>query len=331
VIGRRRIFLAVALAAFTGSSSVARAQMNDRAATAQALFDEGLALMNANRLAEACPKLAKSQELDPGMGTAFRLGECYEKTGRLASAWELFVGVAASARKENAAQRAALAQKRADALSPRLAKLVVEIAPAAAATEGLMISRDGVELSRQLLGAPIPIDAGEHEIRVSAPGKKPFVTKISVPNEPRSISVTIPALADAPIAAPPAIVVAPQSPSGRGQRIAGVVVGAVGIAGLGVGAAFGAIASSSWNAALAGCVDHALDKCSASAQDKGSSAKTQALISTIGFASGGVLTVGGVVLFLAAPSAKREARTTSPRIDAWAGPGAAGLSLKGAL
>src|SRR5689334_22228130 len=62
----------------------------DKAAAAQVLFDEGMRLMSRGDAREACPKLAEAQRLDPGMATQFRLAECYEKTGRRASAWALF-------------------------------------------------------------------------------------------------------------------------------------------------------------------------------------------------------------------------------------------------
>jgi hypothetical protein len=323
----RAAALAIALAGALAASGAA-AQMNDRSATAQALFEEGLALMNAGKLTDACPKLAKSQELDPGMGTAFRLGECYEKVGRLASAWELFVGVAESARKTGAAQRAEVAQKRADALFPRLAKLIVNLAPGAAATEGISVTRDGVEMPRPLFGAGVPIDPGAHEIRAIAPRKKPFSTSISVPPDAKMAEVTIPALEDAPFS--PAPVPPPPPSPGRGQRIAGVVLGVVGLGGVGVGTAFGLTASSTWNQALGNCVGRAENKCPPAAQQKGDDAQQQAAISTIAFIAGGALVATGVVVFLTAPRAKSEA-ARAPRLHPWFGAGTGGIVAEGSL
>ncbi len=81
---RRSVSLALVV---TACSSPAFAQQSaEKAASAQALYDEGLRLMGVGEFAAACPKFAASQKLDPAMGTKFRLADCYEKIGKTASA-----------------------------------------------------------------------------------------------------------------------------------------------------------------------------------------------------------------------------------------------------
>src|SRR5579883_366085 len=75
------VLLACALAA------TARAVWaQDSEITATALFNEGRRLANQGRYNEACPKFAESQRLAPSGGTLMNLAECYERTGRTASA-----------------------------------------------------------------------------------------------------------------------------------------------------------------------------------------------------------------------------------------------------
>jgi hypothetical protein len=67
------------VAAFVGAlvllPRVARADETSRIAAATLLFDEGIKAMDAGRLDEACPKLAKSQTLAPSGGTLLALGD----------------------------------------------------------------------------------------------------------------------------------------------------------------------------------------------------------------------------------------------------------------
>src|SRR5258706_2634131 len=71
----------------------AEATLADKAA-AQTLFDDGRKLMAAGKFGEACPKLAESQTLDPGVGTPVNLADCYEPGGQTASAWTAFLEAA---------------------------------------------------------------------------------------------------------------------------------------------------------------------------------------------------------------------------------------------
>ena len=85
------------------------------------------ALMKAKNYAEACPKLAESQRLDPGIGTQFHLADCYENQGKLASAWATFLEVASLAAASNQPDREKAAKARAARLEPRLPRLTIVV------------------------------------------------------------------------------------------------------------------------------------------------------------------------------------------------------------
>ena len=104
-----------------------QASAQSDSAAARALFAEGRQLMSAEKYTEACPKLEESLRLDPGMGTQFNLAHCWEKLGRSASAWAMFLDVAAAARAGNQPQREAAAKERAAALEPKLTRLRVVV------------------------------------------------------------------------------------------------------------------------------------------------------------------------------------------------------------
>src|SRR5882724_2704267 len=63
--------------------SVASAQDS---ATAGALFEKGVADMEAGQFASACPAIEESQRIDPRPGTLFTLAECSARWGKVASA-----------------------------------------------------------------------------------------------------------------------------------------------------------------------------------------------------------------------------------------------------
>jgi hypothetical protein len=286
-------------------------------AQAQALFDEGLGLMRAGRYGDACPKLARSQELDPGMGTKYRLAECYAGLGRLASAWALFMEVAEEARKTKRADREEQARELADALRPRLPMITIAIPPAIAGAPGLEVKRDGARVERLDWNQKVPVDPGEHEIVVTATGKRPWQTRVMA-QERAEFSVTVPALDDLPAPAaaaatnepapaPEKLREAPAEPearSGSGQRVAAVVTGVVGLAGIGVGSTLGFMAKSTWEEALSHCPGGDRTRCSETGISLGNEASTSATISTIGFVVGGAAVAAGIILWATAPAGK---------------------------
>src|SRR5438477_5379956 len=80
-----RCLLVAALVAIPSISISTRALAQDLAA-AEALFNKGLADMQAGHYDTGCPSIAESYRLDPRPGTLFTLAECEAKGGKLATA-----------------------------------------------------------------------------------------------------------------------------------------------------------------------------------------------------------------------------------------------------
>jgi hypothetical protein len=132
-----------------------------------------------------------------------------------------------------------------------------------------------------------------------------------------------------PLAAPP--VVAPMRPTSSGSdpgsamRTVGLIAGAIGVAGIGTGTAFGLMAQSQHSRATsAGCGNGSCPTQAAAATEE--DAATKANISTVAFAVGGAVFVGGVLLYLLAPRRADEPAVTAAPI---VGPGALGVAISG--
>src|SRR5262249_42944188 len=90
----------VALGAAAATVSLtARAGSPPQAGAAELLDSQATSLMQEHRYAEACPKLAESDRIQPGTGVLLRLALCYELSGRTASAWAAFREAAGRARR----------------------------------------------------------------------------------------------------------------------------------------------------------------------------------------------------------------------------------------
>ncbi|MEO8903498.1 MAG: hypothetical protein ABI488_14845 [Polyangiaceae bacterium] len=310
------------------------AQSGEDRASAQALFDDGRALVQANRAAEACPKFEESQRLDPGTGTLLNLAGCYEKVGRYASAWALYVEAMAASRSAGRADREALAKTHSEALLPRLSKLSVDV-PVPAQVAGLSVTRDGQPVRQAQWGTALPIDPGKHQLTASAPGKKPWQVEIEISKPGRTETISVPVLADAPgepgagkPAAPLTDVQNATAVRRAKLRTASYVVGGLGVvAGFGLGTYFGLSALSKNNAAKASCDGN---NCWGEGYTERNEARDAGTLSTIAFVAGGALVATGVVLFLVS-SPNKEPNPEALHASAGAGPGGAWLSIGGSL
>jgi hypothetical protein len=319
-IRRARVWFGIpAFAALTPLffSRLALAQGSDRA-VAEELFRQGQSLMQAQRFAEACPKLAESQRLDPGTGTLLNLGVCHEREGKLASAWAEYNDVLTLAQRDGREDRVAYAKERIAAVEPRLSRLKIELSPGSD-VPALEVKLDGNVVGRPTLGVAIPVDPGTHRVAASASGKRPWETSVTVPTGPVEIVVALPALGDA-VAEPlapkaPVIAERPGSdrpPASNTQRILAYGLGGLGLVGVGIGTVFGLKAiSKNDESNERGCVGN---ECSPSAGALREDAQSAGTLSTVAFAVGGAALAGGVVLFLTAPNSKAEGSRPVARI-----------------
>ncbi|HEU5075886.1 MAG TPA: hypothetical protein VFU02_16950 [Polyangiaceae bacterium] len=321
-----------ALCVLIVTPAYAQRSVSDKAA-AEALFDEALELMSNKRYTEACPKLEESQRIDAGIGTLLYLAECYEKSGRTASAWATFREAASAASAAGQADRARQGKARADRLEPNLSKLTVRVAAENKAISGFQVTRSGEPVQASLFDAAVPVDPGQLVIEATAPGYEPFTKTVTIPANGGRAEIQVPALAPGTGAAepvPPAATGAGAATSGQAQpgagqeqpsmstadagtdaggtsRTVGVVLMGVGAAGLVVGTIFGVEALKKDSDAQDICGND-----TSCPTDKGEQlsddAQQAALVSTIGFIAGGGALVAGAVLYLTAPDGSEAGR-----------------------
>lgn len=327
--------LALVLSAMVCLSRIASAQesAND-AAAAQALFETGKRLLEDGKAPQACPKLEESLRLDPAIGTRFQLARCYEKIGRNASAWTLYLEVAAASRDKGQKDREKFARQEAARLEPTLSRLTIVVPPEARFHQ-LEIKRNQVLVGRGQWEQALPVDPGQYQIEVTAPGKKPWVGTVQVRGEGASESMTIPKLADAPAEpkddasedpAPNAPVGVDESVSeGRLTPVhwAAVAGAAVGVVALGVGGVFALKAKSKDDES--GCKPNG-DCADRDALKKNKEARQASGVATVAVIAGGVLAAAGATVFLLTP---KERSDVSLELVPAVAPTAAAISLSG--
>ncbi len=335
--------VAIGVASVTAAAPRTALAQNANEAAATALFDEGRKLMGERRWSEACPKLAESQRLAPSGGTLLNLADCYEHTGQTASAWAAWKDVAARANAAGKADVEKRALARAAALDASLARLTIAVDPGSDVA-GLEVKRDGVAVGHAEFGAAIPVDPGPHVVEASAPNKKPLSLRVDV--APKQTDARVPlALEDAPAPAPAPVPAGvsgapapgetgaapaagpPATAGGSGMRTAGIIVGLAGLAGVGVGTAFGLVAMSKNNDALQPQNCRTQSLCTPAGLSLTSDAKNAATVSDIGFVAGGLLVATGAVLVLVAPSS--SAPSTGLRVTPLVAASGGGIAVDG--
>ncbi len=272
-------------------------------AAAEALFQQGRALLERGELAGACAKFESSQANEPSGGTLLNLADCRFRQGKTATAWANFVAAERLAGLQGRPEQAAEARRRGSELEPTLSTLTLH---AAGAPRALEVRVNGRKLDPGSVGSRLPMDPGVLSIEFSAPGYAPEQVEVTLQGSAHHLVVEAPRLTrqaaePAPAVAEPApVAVIPAEPQ-RGSRTLAWVIGGFGAAALAVGGTFGVMALSS-NAEAKNVCNQRTSGCPTDAISAETDRDREALISTIGITTGLLgLGVSGVLL-LTSPS-----------------------------
>ena len=239
--------LGVALAASTARAAPSEVEVR----AARQLFVDAEKDEDAGRWAEALDKLRRVAQVKLTAGIHYHVALCEEHLGHLAAALDEYTSAEGQARAENAQDVLRLVGKRIGDLGPRVPRLTIRLVPDVG---DAVVTLDGASVSHAVLGTPLPVDPGEHRIEASAPNRPALGQSVTVrerdvtaidlelpePPPPRPAPARVaPPAAELPAAPPPLpppaeTLPAPAGPSRTGALLA--TVGAVVLAGGGVGA-----------------------------------------------------------------------------------------------
>ncbi|HVW23789.1 MAG TPA: hypothetical protein VHC69_00365 [Polyangiaceae bacterium] len=130
-------------------------------ARAHALFREARDLARSGDYEHACPKFEESRRLRPSIATDFNVADCWEHIGRVESAHELFLRVAAVTHDLGEVEREHAARARAEALEARLST--------SSAAVPVSSSSECADTKQPSLASPAPARAGDPPQRSTTP------------------------------------------------------------------------------------------------------------------------------------------------------------------
>lgn len=259
-----------------------------RGAHAEALLQQGRALLASGRVEAACENLESSEALAHELGTLLELGDCYEQAGRTASAWHAFLEAEAVAGTQKDLEREQRAQERVAALEPKLTR-VLFVVPLTSRIPGLTVKLGENTIPASAWGTTIAVDPGVQRVRAIAKGYHPWGLELGVSGAPgKQYRVEVPTLNPAQ---------ALSDSRHNAYRTAGVVTGSFGLAGIGAGAVFSALSHNGNDAGE--CAKSGTVQCVPS---KASERTAFANAATVSYAIGGALFATGVTLFVLAPA-----------------------------
>jgi hypothetical protein len=312
-------------------------------AAARQLFGEALRAEDEGRWREALDTFQRVAKVTLSPALRYHVGLCHEHVGELVEALNAFELAMAEGEEKRTPLVVTEARAHADAIRPRIARVVVRV-PADAT--GVVITIDGRPINAALAGTSMPIDPGARRVTVRAANHAlTFEASIALqPGESRQLDAVLgekaaPAPAPTAVAAPPPPPpVAPPAPRPEApapRRNLGPVLAVGGVTAV---LTIGAVA-----AGIAAHVDYTqylgenVTPPTASFQQRSELRRegiTKAWVSTgltLGAVAAGAATIYLLVRHSSEPAPHPAGAARALAWSPWVGTDGAGLGLRGAL
>src|SRR5262245_23275742 len=167
-----------------------RVAIADPKQEAEQLFQQGRQLLADGKTDEACAKFEASFVKDPrAVGTLLNLGLCNERRGKVATALRYFQEAFDHATAANMVGQQKVAQEQIAALTPQVPVLAFELPGAPLPGQRLVVDDQVIANDKK----DLQVDPGKHAIVLTAPGRLPYETSVTVAVSERK-TVKLPAL-----------------------------------------------------------------------------------------------------------------------------------------
>jgi hypothetical protein len=328
------------------------AQSDEQRAAARELATEGADAFDAGRYQDAIDRFTRAESLVHAVPHLLFLARSHAKIHEYVKAREAYMKIINEQLPPNATQGVKDAQKAAqdeiNAVEPKIGRLTVQVQGKEQASD-LVIQVNGVTVAAVLVGAPQPIDPGNHKVEAIATGFRAGPESVTIgEGERKEVVLT---LAADPNAVPPggaaaaagtteATTPAPgdgtpadqgvDSGGSNGLRIGSYVAFGVGAVGLGLGTVFMLQSSSKRSEAddlctlPKGACDIAVKS---KVNDLDDQADQAATLGVAGFVVGGVGIATGITLLVlsSGSSSAKSASHTKPHVEPWVGRNTVGI------
>jgi MYXO-CTERM domain-containing protein len=305
------------------------AQTPEQRAAARAAADAGLEAFNQGNYASAVDLFTRAEAVVHAPTHLLYIARASAQLGRFVRAREAYLtilrepvdaGAPKAFRDAHEAARDELPK-----VESRLGHIDLRIEGADAAQAQVLI--DGV--AQSVVGVAIPVDPGDHQIQVRAPGRLEVIKAAHV-TEGQKIVLTVTLEIDpSPQPTPQQPLPQPEQPKDSGPpwlQIAGGTAIGIGAVGLALGVAFTVKAQGSFSDADALCpAGQCPEARRAEIEQLDSDGETESAVGIAGFVVGGAFAVAGVTMLVIGSTSNGDSARTLPGVRAVAGPTWLGL------